>query len=242
MKRNEIFPQPRPLHGMFEVLPPSYDRINHLMTWGMDRRWRRLTARVCLEGAPRRILDLGCGTGDLSVHLARLAPKGAAITGLDYSQPMLELAKRKAYRAGVFERIKFINGDAANLPFPDGHFDSVGISFAFRNLTYQSRLRLPHLVEVKRVLKPGGRYVIVESSQPHSLIVRWLFHRYMYLVARPVGALVSGNRAAYRYLAESMSRFYGPGEVTEMLLKAGFRKVSFRPLWFGIVGLHVATK
>jgi demethylmenaquinone methyltransferase/2-methoxy-6-polyprenyl-1,4-benzoquinol methylase len=242
MKGNEMFPQPRPLHGMFEAVPPSYDRINHLVTWGMDRRWRRLTAKVCLEGNPKQVLDLGCGTGDLSVHLARLAPRGVAITGLDYSQAMLELARRKAYRAGVFERIKFINGDAAGLPFPDGYFDCVGISFAFRNLTYKNQLRLPHMAEVRRVLRPGGRYVIVDSSQPRNPVIRWLFHRYMRLVAQTVGTLISGNRSAYRYLAESMSRFYGPDEVREMLLKAGFKDVSFRPLWFGIIGLHVATK
>ncbi len=241
-KSNEIFPQPRPLHSMFQVVPPSYDLINHLVTWGLDRRWRRLTARVCLEGHPRQILDLGCGTGDLSVHLARLADKGVAITGLDYSQPMLELAKRKAYRAGVFERIKFVNGNAANLPFPDGHFDCVGISFACRNLTYKNQLCLPHLAEVRRVLKPGGRYVIVDSSQPANRVIRWLFHLYMRIVAQPVGTLISGNPPAYRYLAESMSRFYGPEEVREMLLKAGFKTVTYRPLWFGIVGLHVATK
>jgi len=242
MENNEIFRQPRPLHGIFEAVPPSYDLINHLVTWGMDRRWRRLAARVCLEDKPKQVLDLGCGTGDLSVHLARLAPGGVAITGLDYSQPMLELARRKAYRAGVFERIKFINGDAANLPFPDGHFDCVGISFAFRNLTYKNQLRLPHMAEVRRVLRPGGRYVIVDSSQPRNPVMRWLFHLYMRLVAQPVGTLISRNRAAYRYLAESMSRFYGPEEVREMLLKAGFEEVTYRPLWFGIVGLHVATK
>lgn len=242
MKSSDIFPQPRPLHGMFSSVPPSYDLINHLVTWGMDRRWRRLAARLCLEKNSKRILDLGCGTGDLSVHLARLAKEDVQIAGLDYSATMLELARRKAIRAGVAERVKFVNGEASNLPFPDDYLDCVGISFAFRNLTYKTPLRMPHLAEVKRVLKPGGRYVIVESSQPKNPVIRTLFHLYMRLVAQPVGTIISRNRGAYRYLAESMSRFYTPIEVREMLLKAGFQAVDYQPLLFGIVGIHIAVK
>jgi demethylmenaquinone methyltransferase/2-methoxy-6-polyprenyl-1,4-benzoquinol methylase len=242
MKSSDIFPQPRPLHGIFSSVPPSYDLINHLVTWGMDRRWRRLAARLCLENNSKKILDLGCGTGDLSVHLARLAEDDVQIAGLDYSAPMLELAEQKAIRAGVAGRIKFVNGEATKLPFPDDYLDCVGISFAFRNLTYKTPLRMPHLAEVKRVLKPGGRYVIVESSQPENPVIRTLFHLYMRIVAQPVGTIISRNRGAYRYLAESMSRFYSPEEVREMLLKAGFQSVDYRPLLFGIVGIHVAVK
>jgi demethylmenaquinone methyltransferase/2-methoxy-6-polyprenyl-1,4-benzoquinol methylase len=241
MGSNEISPDSSPLHGMFTAVPPSYDLINHIVTLGQDKRWRQLAARVCLEEKPLRVLDLGCGTGDLTISLA-LAKKGAEITGLDYSLPMLELARKKAARVGLGERVKFAHGEATQLPFPDGHFDCVGISFAFRNLTYKNPLRLPHFAEVKRVLRPGGRYVIVESSQPENRIIRALFHLYMCAVAQLVGTLISGNRSAYRYLAESMSRFYSPKEVREMLLKAGFRDVDYRPLLFGAVGIHVATR
>jgi demethylmenaquinone methyltransferase/2-methoxy-6-polyprenyl-1,4-benzoquinol methylase len=242
MNSSKIFPQPRPLHGMFTAVPPSYDLINHVVTLGLDRRWRQLSAKVCLKGSPRRVLDLGCGTGDLTIHLALLTEKDVEITGLDYSLPMLERARRKASRAGVGGRVKFLHGEATGLPFPDGYLDCVGISFAFRNLTYKNPLRLPHLAEVKRVLRPGGRCVIVESSQPANRIIRTLFHFYMRIVAQLVGTLISGNRSAYRYLAESMSRFYTPKQVREMLLKAGFSDITYRPLLFGIVGIHVATK
>ncbi|MCK4862716.1 MAG: ubiquinone/menaquinone biosynthesis methyltransferase [Dehalococcoidales bacterium] len=229
-----------PLHGMFTAVPPSYDLINHVVSLGMDRRWRRLAAVVCLEEKPRHVLDLGCGTGDLTISIARLADEHVEITGLDYSQPMLERARKKADRAGVGEKTKFIHGEATNIPFPDGHLDCVGISFAFRNLTYKTPLCLPHLAEVKRVLKPGGRYVIVESSQPENRVIRALFHLYMRTVAQSVGTIISANRGAYRYLAESMSRFYTQAEVREMLLSAGFRSVSYRPLLLGAVGMHVA--
>src|SRR4030042_943650 len=228
-----------PLHGMFTAVPPRYDLVNHVITLGMDNSWRKLAARTCLEENPRRILDLGCGTGDLSIKLAKLAPKDTEIIGLDYSLPMLELAKLKAEKAGVSERTGFIDGDAAHLPFPDGHFDCVGISFAFRNLTYKNPLSTPHLAELKRVLKPGGRYVIVESSQPENGFIRSLFHLYLGCFVSPVGMLLSGNKGAYNYLAESARRFYFPRQVRGMLLAAGFRHIRYLPLLFGAAGLHV---
>jgi len=234
--------QPKPLHGVFTAVPPRYDLVNRIITLGLDSRWRRLAARACLKEKPLRVLDLGCGTGDLTINLALLAEERVAITGLDYSLPMLDMARKKAARAGVGKRVKFVHGEATNLPFPDSHFDCMGISFAFRNLTYKNPLCLPHFAEVKRVLKPGGRYVIVESSQPGHRVIRMLFHFYLHIFVAPVGMLLSGNRGAYRYLARSASRFYSPEEVKEMLLTAGFRDVSYHPLLFGAAGIHVATR
>ncbi|MFC2011319.1 ubiquinone/menaquinone biosynthesis methyltransferase [Chloroflexota bacterium] len=243
MGSTNLSQQPKPLHGMFTEVPPQYDHVNRIITLGLDNRWRLLAARACLEKKPLRVLDLGCGTSNLTINLALLAEDGMEIiTGLDYSHPMLELARNKATRAGVEKRVKFVHGQASLLPFPDSHFDCVGISFAFRNLTYKNPLRLPHLSEVKRVLKPGGRYVIVESSQPGNRVIRTLFHFYLHTFVAPVGILLSGNRGAYHYLAESASRFYSPGEVKEMLLAAGFSDASYRPLFFGAAGIHVATR
>jgi demethylmenaquinone methyltransferase/2-methoxy-6-polyprenyl-1,4-benzoquinol methylase len=231
-----------PLHGMFTAVPPHYDLVNRIVTLGMDRCWRQKAALTCLVSKPQRVLDLGCGTGDLTIKLAQMAKNGVEITGLDYSLPMLERARQKATLAGVANRLKFLHGEATQLPFPDGHLDCVGISFAFRNLTYKNSLCRPHLAEVIRVLRPGGRYVIVESSQPLNPVIRWFFHLYLRAFVRPVGIILSGNRAAYRYLAESAARFYSPGDVREMLLGAGFNEVSYRPLFFGAAGIHVAVK
>jgi len=227
---------------MFTEVPPSYDLVNRLVSLGMDKRWRRLAAAACLVEKPLRVLDLGCGTGDLTISIARLAGEHVEITALDYSLPMLERARQKVARAGLGKRVKFINGEATSLPFADGYFDCVGISFAFRNLTYKNPVKEPHLAEVLRVLRGGGRYVIVESSQPENRVIRALFHFYIRTVGQPVGTIISGKRGAYRYLAESMTGFYTPSEVREMLLSAGFRSVSYRPLLLGAVGLHVAIR
>jgi demethylmenaquinone methyltransferase/2-methoxy-6-polyprenyl-1,4-benzoquinol methylase len=235
-------PAPAPLHGMFTAVPPRYDLINHIITMGLDTRWRRLAAETCLEGDPRRVLDLACGTGDLAIGIARLAGKDVRITGLDYSLPMLERARRKAAAADVLEKVEFIEGEATLLPFPDGSLDCVGISFAFRNLTWKNPLCQPHLAEVIRVLRPGGRYVIVESSQPQNGLMQALFHLYLRCFVRPAGTLLSGERGAYRYLAKSAAHFYSPPQVRELLLGAGFRQVDYRPLFFGAAGIHAALR
>ncbi len=230
------------LHRMFTAVPPRYDLINHVMTFGQDIRWRRLAAKACLGRKPERVLDLGCGTGDLTITIARSAEKGVEVTGVDFSQPMLELAEKKAVELGLGEKVKFVHGEATKLPFPDGYFDCVGISFAFRNLTYKNPARESHLSEVLRVLKQNGRYVIVESSQPENRIIRTFFKLFLRAFVAPVGSLISNNRRAYYYLTESVSNFYSPSEVKEMLLKAGFSEVSYSPLVFGTAGIHIASK
>lgn len=233
--------QSKPLHVMFTALPPRYDMINHVITLGMDRGWRNAAARTCLEFRPNRILDLACGTGDLIVTIARTAKHNAELFGLDYSEPMLNIAQVKAKRLKQHD-ITFMYGDASKLPFPDGYFDCVGISFAFRNLTYQNPLTPTVLTEVYRVLMSGGRFVIVESSQPKSTIIRFFFRMYLRCFVYPVGRLLSGNKGAYRYLVESAARFYTPEQVKDLLVNAGFRKVTYRPLFFGAAGIHVAVK
>ena len=169
----------KPLQRMFTIVPPRYDLINHLITLGLDNRWRRKAAIECLTSHPGRVLDLGCGTGDLIIAIARVSANDAEFTGIDYSQPMLEIAARKTELLARGRNISFIYGDAASLPFPDGYFDCVGISFAFRNLTYKNPLAQLHLSEVRRVLSTGGRYVIVETSQPKSKLIRKIFHLYL---------------------------------------------------------------
>ncbi len=230
------------LHDVFTSVPPRYDLINTLVTLGLDKRWRRQAARECLVSRPGRVLDLCCGTGDLAVSLARLAVDDVAVVGIDYSQPMLDRAARKAEQLGDGRRPSFTCGDAANLPFPEGYFDCVGISFALRNLTYANPLAQRYLAETLRVLSDGGRFVIVETSQPRLRLVRQLYHLYLRQFVFRLGYLISGNRSAYRYLAESAARFYTPDELGKTLLAAGFRRVSCRRLFLGAVSIHVAVK
>jgi demethylmenaquinone methyltransferase / 2-methoxy-6-polyprenyl-1,4-benzoquinol methylase len=226
---------------MFTDIPRRYDLINRLITWNMDRGWRKKAALECLSSRPQKVLDLCCGTGDLAVTIALLADYAVDIRGLDYSQPMLDIAVRKAAPLKG-KKLTFTQGDASKLPFPEGSFDCIGISFAFRNLTYQNPLAKDHLAEMLRVLKPGGRLVIAESSQPDSKLIRSLYHFYMRQYAAGIGGIISGNKAAYRYLAESSSRYYSPAALRELMIKSGFRAVSNRPLLFGAAAIYSVTK
>jgi len=182
----------RPLYHIFTRIPDCYDLINRVITFGMDVGWRQQAALVCLQDRPGRILDLCCGTGDLSVTIARLADYRPEITGVDYSQPMLEIATAKAGALNQGSNIRFINADVDRLPFSDGYFDCIGISFAFRNLTYRNPNTQSYLDEILRVLRPGGRFVIVESSQPKSAFIRFFHHLYLRAWVFPSGYLLSG--------------------------------------------------
>ncbi len=231
----------RPLYHIFTRIPDRYDLINHVVTLGMDTGWRRQAALTCLEGSPGRILDLCCGTGDLAIAMARLAKYAPEISGADYSSPMLEKAAAKAAAAGL-GNIRFINADVARLPFPDGNFDCISISFAFRNLTYNNPRTSEYLNEILRVLKAGGRFVIVESSQPKSPFARFLDHLYLRLWVYPTGYLISGDKEAYRYLAQSAEHFYSAEEMQGYLVKAGFKQAAARRLFFGAAAIYTAVK
>jgi len=230
----------RPLYDMFNTVPRHYDILNKLMTLGLDKRWRDSAAQACLISSPERILDICCGTGDLAHTLSLIKNHKTRIFALDYSRLMLDIAHSKT---DILEnKPAFMIGDASRLPFPDGSFDCVGISFAFRNLTYKNPKISNHLAEIFRIIKPGGRFVIVESSQPESSLIRKLFHIYLRFYVAKIGTLISGNKGAYNYLAESATRFYTPQEIKNLLIKSGFSKVDYEPLFFGAAGIHVAIK
>lgn len=232
----------RPLYHIFTRIPDRYDLINHVITLGMDVGWRKQAALACLQDRPGRILDICCGTGDLSVAVAALADYSPEITGADYSQPMLEIAAAKAGVSKHGSNIRFINADVGRLPFNNEYFDCIGISFAFRNLTYQNPNTQSYLDEILRVLKPGGKFVIVESSQPKSAFIRFFHHLYLRAWVFPSGYILSGNKSAYRYLAQSALHYYSAEDLQQFLIKAGFKQATAKRLFFGAAAVYTAVK
>jgi len=226
---------------MFDGIPRRYDFLNRLLTLRLDERWRKRAARECLANDAGRVLDLCCGTGDLALCMARLAGPATEIHGLDFSASMLQVASQKAVQKDLGGAIEFIEGDAVDMKFGDDFFDSVGIAFAFRNLTWRNPICLQALSEVRRVIRPGGRFVVVETSQPSSKVLKAGYRAYLKAVVSPLGGRLSGHRQAYRYLARSARDFYTAGEVTALLNTAGFPKVDTRKLMGGIAAIHVAS-
>lgn len=212
-----------------------YDAANRALTLGLDGRWRAAAAKAALRDAPAACLDVCCGTGELALLLKRLSAPGTAITAVDVNEEMLSMARGRP--GGV----RFIRAEAARLPFPDGSFDALTVSFAARNLDAEDGLAAIFR-EFRRVLKPGGVFVNLETSQPRSRLVRTCFHLYVRLSTALVGALSGPNRPAYDFLSDTIRSFYGPDELTRIILSAGFSKVEVIPLNFSSIAVHRAVK
>jgi len=227
---------------MFDAVPGRYDLLNRVLTLRLDERWRSRAAELCIAKNPSRMLDLCCGTGDLALHFRRKAREDAEIFGLDFSSAMLEIARDKAEAEGWRETAEFVEGDASQMKFADEHFDIVGIAFGFRNITWKNPITDQALAEVLRVLRPGGTFVVVETSQPTNRLLRYGFHTYLRTAVAVVGGMISGNGGAYRYLAESARRFFDADEVSSMLVQAGFEIEKVERFFGGVAAIHVAAK
>jgi demethylmenaquinone methyltransferase/2-methoxy-6-polyprenyl-1,4-benzoquinol methylase len=221
---------------MFAGIAGRYDLLNHLLSGNVDKSWRRLVARTLqpslVEGA--RVLDVACGTGDLSLVLASAG--AARVVGLDFCRPMLEIARRKAETDS--RAISFVEGDALSLPFADETFDVVTIAFGLRNLAGVA----DGLRELRRILRPGGRVAVLEFSSPVLPGFRALFRFYFTRVLPRLGGLVSGSRGAYEYLPDSVLRFPDQKRLVELMGETGFAEVSYRNLTGGIAALHMGTR
>jgi demethylmenaquinone methyltransferase/2-methoxy-6-polyprenyl-1,4-benzoquinol methylase len=227
----------RHVREMFAGIAGRYDFLNHFLSANTDARWRRLVARrleTALEGKGARVLDVACGTGDLSLVIAEKT--GARVVGTDFCRPMLEIAARKA-KAQV-SPLSFVEGDALRLPFAGGAFDAASIAFGLRNLSSVEG----GLLELWRVLKPGGRAAILEFSRPVVPGFRVLFQFYFTRVLPRIGGLISGSRGAYEYLPESVSRFPDQKSLAALMRKVGFVEVEYQNLTGGIAALHLGTR
>ena len=222
---------------MFDNIAPTYDTLNHTLSAGIDRWWRRVTVRTVLRGNPRRVLDIATGTGDLAIALARAA-EGCTVTGADLSEGMLALAREKSQRAGTAGRTRFVRGDAERMEFADGEFDAVTVAFGVRNFG-----DLPTgLREMQRVLRSGGTVAVLELSIPRNPLIRWLYGLYSHSVMPLLGGAVSHDRAAYRYLPGSVEEFPSPERFADIMAAAGFADCKFRRLTFGTACLYTAVK
>jgi demethylmenaquinone methyltransferase/2-methoxy-6-polyprenyl-1,4-benzoquinol methylase len=227
----------RRVREMFAGIAERYDFLNHFLSANTDARWRRLVARKLepgLQNAGTRVLDVACGTGDLSLAIAKQT--GARVIGTDFCRPMLEIAARKATTS--VSLIPFVEGDALKLPFADNSFDAVSIAFGLRNLSSVEG----GLKELWRVLKPTGRAAILEFSRPVVPGFRALFQFYFARVLPRIGGLVSGSRGAYEYLPDSVSRFPDQKLLATMMREVGFIEVEYQNLTGGIAALHMGTR
>jgi len=223
---------------MFTAVAPRYDLLNHLLSCNVDRLWWWRTARAfrhILHRPEARVLDLCCGTADMTLALARRAGEGrkAPIVGADFSHAMLQRAEKKA----VDRNICLVEADALQLPFRSGDFDLVVSAFGFRNLANYDA----GLTEILRVLRPGGEVGILDFSEPRGALGR-IYRLYFRRVLPVIGAMISGVRGAYSYLPASVERFPSPDEMLERIERTGFRDAVWRPYSFGIAGLFSARK
>jgi demethylmenaquinone methyltransferase/2-methoxy-6-polyprenyl-1,4-benzoquinol methylase len=223
---------------MFGTIARRYDLLNHLLSANLDRGWRRVAASE-LAGAPRgRVLDLCGGTGDLALAVAVQEGVGSVIC-CDFAHGMLALAARKFAKSRAAGRCLALEADALDLPFPDGVFDAVTIGFGVRNLAdIGAGLR-----EVRRVLRPGGRLVVLEFAPPEGRVVSRLYRLYLNAILPRIGDGIADGRAyAYRYLARTIGEFPPPARLAERIREAGFARCTWTTRSAGIVAIHVADR
>lgn len=225
------------VRSIFARIAPGYDAFNVLASLGIDRLWRRTLVRMADLRRTSRVLDLAAGTGDLSLALARHG-RPAEVLGTDFVPEMLEVARRKGERYRGETALAFQVEDAQALTLPDASFDVVTVGFGLRNFPD----RAANFAEVLRVLKPGGRYLVLEFSRPAFAPWRAVYHFYLRTVIPALGGLLTGDRASFVYLNDSIRSFPPQDALAAELRAAGFSSVTWRDLTGGIVAVHVAVK
>ncbi len=224
------------VEDMFGLIAPRYDLLNRIMTGARDRRWRAVAVSETRLKPGGRALDVATGTGDLAFALARVVGPTGRVVGIDFSDPMLDVARHKAYDAPAAP--EFRRADALDLPFDDGSFDAVTIGFGLRNVTDVPRA----LSEMRRVLRPGGRMACLEVTKPRVPLLAAGFYAYFDNLVPVIGAVFNGAREAYTYLPTSLRYFPDAPELRRLMLEAGFAHAHMRLLNLGTIAVHVGRK
>lgn len=225
------------IQQMFGAIAPRYDFLNRLLSFGIDRRWRTKAVRLLKYREGSRILDVATGTGDVALEIALRTPESVRITGADFCKEMVDLGVVKVAASPYAGRIDFRVAPCEDLPFANDTFDSVTIAFGIRNVVD----RKLGLAEMWRVLRPGGRMIILEFSTPRSLLFRQLYYFYFRRLLPVVGGMFSRYNA-YKYLPDSVIEFPSQEEFSRMLVEAGFRNIHLHELTFGIATIYVGEK
>lgn len=221
---------------MFDTISGNYDGLNRVISFGIDVKWRKKVLKLVAAQKPERILDIATGTGDLAILMAKTGAK--EIIGADISEGMMEVGRKKLKEKKLDDRIQLVYGDSENLPFEDNHFDAITVAFGIRNFETLEK----GLAEILRVLKPGGIFVILETSVPTKFPYKQGYKFYTKYMLPLVGRLFSKDRSAYAYLCESASVFPHGEALNNILRKIGFIEVKNMPQTFGVATIYSASK
>ena len=227
-----------PIQKIYIDVPKTYEFLNHILTLGQDILWRKRAANTIVSENGTLLLDMCCGTGEIAASLVRKAKDGTTVVAADFSLPMMY----KALEKPESKEIDFTLSEVTHLPFKDYSFDAIIISFATRNINTSKTNLLKAFQEFHRILKPGGIFVNLETSQPGSKLIRRLFHMYVRLTVRPIGRLISGSDVAYAFLSHTIRRFYNADELSKIVLEASFSEVSYKRMFLGVAAIHKARK
>ena len=221
---------------MFDSISGKYDFLNHFLSLGIDIRWRKKAIGLLAKEKPKMILDVATGTGDFAIEAMKLHPE--KIIGVDISEGMLEVGRKKMKAHGLEDIIELKSGDSENLPFEENKFDAVIVAFGVRNFENLEK----GLSEILRVLKPNGRAVVLEFSKPVKFPMKQLYSVYFNAILPKIGKVVSHDSSAYTYLPESVQAFPDGENFLSVLSKLGYKNATCKPLTFGISSLYTATK
>lgn len=223
---------------MFDNIAPSYDKLNHIISFNLDRIWRRRVMRIVRRAKASKIMDIATGTGDLAIAMAKRVDR-TQILGIDLSEEMLAVARRKVQKQGLEERIMLEKGDAENLHMVEtGSIDAATVAFGVRNFENLEG----GLKEIHRTLREGGKFVVLELSVPKNRFIRWFYAQYSHRILPGIGAMISKDKQAYVYLPESIDEFPAPERFVEILKGVGFKDVKRRKQSFGVAHIYEAVK